>query len=181
MNDGSASMALTDAGHLAMSMSDARAHVDRPELPTDRGDATTLDERPLPAEREEVTVVVTSRTAQQVWFKQWVEDVRELFNLRPNWNGYGERPVHAAAIKRAARILDAMDYDGPSPAVAPRHDGSIQIEWHNGDCSVELIVQPDEAEAWVFRNEDEVTWTVTTTIDAQRLRRAVSDLLGADV
>jgi hypothetical protein len=116
-----------------------------------------------------------------VWFKQWVEDVTELFKLGPNWNGYGERPVRSSAIKRAARILDAMDYDGPSPSVAPRHDGSIQIEWHNGDRSVELIVKPDEAEAWTFRDEDETCWTVTSTIDTLRLRRAVADLLGADV
>lgn len=174
-------MSLTDAGHLAVSMGDTHAYLERPELPTDTG-ATALDGRPWPAEREEITIVVSSRTARRVWFKQWMEDATELFNLPPNWNGYGERPVHASALKRAARILDVMDYDGPPPSVAPRHDGSIQIEWHNGTRSVELIAKSNEAaEAWVFSDDDEGSWIITSTVDALRLRDAVARLLGANV
>jgi len=173
-------MSLTDAGHLAVSMGETHAY-ERPEPPTDTG-AAALDERPWPAEREEITIVVSSRTAQRVWFKQWMEDATGLFNLRPNWNGYGERPVHASALKRAARILDVMDYDGPPPSVAPRHDGSIQIEWHNGPRSVELVVKPnDAAEIRVFSDDDEESWAITSTVDALRLREAVTHLLGANV
>lgn len=124
-------------------------------------------------------IVVSSRTAERVWFKQWMEDATKLFKLPPNWNGYGERPVHASALKRAARILDVMDYDGPPPSVAPRHDGSIQIEWHNGTRSVELIVKPNEAaEAWIFSDDDEDSWAITSTVDALRLRAAVTQITG---
>jgi hypothetical protein len=39
----------------------------------------------------------------------------------------------------------------------------------------------DPAEAWVFSGDDETSWTISSTVDALRLRNAVRHLLGADV
>lgn len=173
-------MSLTDATNPAVSASPPAGHTYPSALPTDTG-VSAADDRPWPAEREEITLEVSSATESRAWFKQWLSDAGALFKLPPNWNGYGERPVHASALKRAARVLDAMDYDGTAPALSPRHDGSVQVEWHVGPSSVELVVHPNgPAEAWVFSENGEETWAVQTTVDALRLGSTVRALLGAD-
>lgn len=172
-------MSLTDSTHPAVSATGTQTDLPDPEPPSDTGVAAP-DDRPWLAQREEITIRVSNATATRAWFKQWLEDADALFALSPNWNGYGERRVHASAIKRAMRILDAMDYDGIGPALSPRHDGSVQVEWHSGPRSVELVVHPNApAEAWVFSGDDETTWLVETSADALRLVTAVRTLVGS--
>lgn len=171
-------MTLTDGYHLVVSADDeAQTGASTRETPSATG-VVTKDDRPWPVERDELTISVTTATSRRAWFQRWMRDAMELFNLPPNWNGYGERPVHALSLKRAARILDAMDFDGPQPAMSPRHDGTVQLEWHNDDSSIELVVAPNaSAEAWTFVGDDEDSWTVETTVDARRVSKAIRDLI----
>lgn len=173
-------MSLADSPHFAVPAFELVEYDDPPAGPSETVIATP-DDRPWPAEREEITIEVSSATASREWFGAWFETALDLFNMLPDWNGSGELPVHAAAIKRAARVLDAMDLIGPGPALTPRHDGSVQLEWHRGQWSVEVVVRPSgHPEAWVFSGDDETTWPVRTASDAIRITEAVSELAGQD-
>lgn len=144
--------------------------------------ATTTDFRPWPVEREELTIQVSVATRRLPWFGGWWKEATELFGLPPNWNGYGERRVHGAAIKRAAIVIDSLQISGPPPHMSPTSDGSVQLEWHAGDSSIEvLIAQQGVPEAVVFNGDDEVAWHVRTTGDASRLADAITALFAATV
>lgn len=146
-------------------------------LPSQRA-FTPADERAWPAEREEISVAVSRNTASRAWFPRWLVAMAELANLPPNWNGNGERQIHSASLKRAAAILSAIDYDGPVPGLAPRHDGTVQIEWHRGDVSIEVVVPPTgPGEAWAFDGEAEESWEATSQRGLHRLRERLGTVL----
>lgn len=93
-------------------------------------------------ERREVTLRVSRRLSERPWFHEVLARFRRLLVLGDNWNGYGERPVHESAVKRAVNVLDAVGAAGPRPDVVPTADGGIQIEWSGAGFEVEVEVPP---------------------------------------
>ena len=100
------------------------------------------DDSPWPVDRHEVTFEVHAATAACAWFQRAVDDLVGLINLGPNWNGYGERPVHPASAKRLVGLLDEMGFRGAPASIVPLPDGGVQAEWHRGEASVEIEVPP---------------------------------------
>jgi hypothetical protein len=131
-----------------------------------------------PREREEVTISVSRETSEQPWFGATMERLQRLVALGPNWNGYGEARPHAASIKRAVAVLDAVAYRGPTPDMVPLADGGVQIEWHIADDSIEIVVPPrGAATVWHFRGDDEACWPLgPDEIGVTRLREALITL-----
>ena len=131
-----------------------------------------------------VTVEVGERLQAAPWCKDFLRLVRALSSLAPNWNGYGERPIHPASLKRAVALLDAMDASQlPAPSIVPVADGSVQIEWHLRTRSVEVEVPPSgDATGFAYNPgnaDDGVEWRVAgQPNDRSGLDRLVQELAG---
>lgn len=111
----------------------------------DRGNtlqSVETGDSPWPVDRHELTFEVHATTASCAWFQRAVDEFVALLNLGPNWNGYGERAVHPASVKRLVRLLDEISFRGLAPSIVPLPDGGVQAEWHRGDASLEIEVPP---------------------------------------
>lgn len=135
---------------------------------------------PWPAERHEATFAVSRATMTSAWFNQVVRRLAALLALAPNWNGYGERTIHPASAKRLVALLDVIAYSGDTPAVVPLSDGSLQLEWHRGDLSLEVEVPPNgPAVGWLSGADQDEEWVITTPEGLQLFRDRVQALLGS--
>lgn len=62
----------------------------------------------------------------------------EKYNVR-NWDGYDAEPITPETLELAQRVFDMMDERGDA---APGGDGSICMEWRDGDDIICLDVGP---------------------------------------
>lgn len=89
------------------------------------------------------------------WWKSIRNKIKELNQLETGWDGYHGTPVKFNAGYFALTILEkcagSIMFE---PDVVPCSDGSIQLEWHYGDESIELRVSDMyEARAWRISND----------------------------
>lgn len=110
------------------------------------------------------------------WYSAVMCQVESLLSLGPDWNGYGERPVHRSAINRAIAILGVIG--GPCPDLAPTWDGGVHIEWYDSGIGVELIVPPVGAVAVVLESGDEVFASPQSWVWAHLKRHLAEDASG---
>lgn len=73
-----------------------------------------------------VNVTAPHRTA--------LEGLRDtlLEATQPGWNGYGARPVTAAAAVRALQFISLFPTTLPPPDVSADANGRLHFEWHPG-------------------------------------------------
>jgi hypothetical protein len=79
-----------------------------------------------------------------------IEKISTFHNLSLNWDSFHSKQIDSNCISRASKILIDLSkwqapHDIPSPFVAPRPDGSIQIEWEQGSRYLELGIVPDSS------------------------------------
>ena len=79
-----------------------------------------------------------------------IDKIYNFQNLSPNWDSFHAKQIDANCISRASKILIDLSewkvpHNIPSPFVAPRSDGSIQIEWEQGSRYLELGIVPDSS------------------------------------
>ena len=96
----------------------------------------------LGPERREITLQLSAALFRQQWFRPTLDRMIEFLSLEENWNGYGERPIHDSAVKRAVDILNEICPNGPGPSVVPTPRGGLQIEWAVGDFEIEVEIPP---------------------------------------
>ena len=60
-----------------------------------------------------------------------------LRTLRPGWNSLGGVPISEAAI-HTAEVISSHD-----PAIVPRSNGGVQLEWHTDGLDLEVVIAPD--------------------------------------
>jgi len=96
----------------------------------------------LGPERREITLQVSAALFRQPWFRPTLDRMLGFLSLGEDWNGYGERPIHESAVKRAVDALNEICPDGPSPCVVPTPDGGVQIEWMTGGFEIEVEIPP---------------------------------------
>ena len=72
------------------------------------------------------------------WLDDLLDDLRDVVALKANWNGCGERSIHASSVKRAVDILNRMQPTISRPHVVPLSSGAVQLEWHGPDLSIEV-------------------------------------------
>jgi hypothetical protein len=74
-------------------------------------------------------------------FLKGVEAVVALLRLPEGWDSYSAKPINLQTAVYAIRLL--ARYVGPQtplPAVVPRIQGAIQLEWHTETVDIEVYI-----------------------------------------
>jgi len=83
-------------------------------------------------------------------FLKCVEGVVDLLGLPPGWNSYSAKPIAARNAVRAIQVLaDLMNAETPPPAVVPRVQGGIQLEWHTKEIDIEVYIDSPEEVSFI--------------------------------
>ncbi len=78
-------------------------------------------------------------------FSKSVEAVAELLNLPKGWNSYAAKPIAPQNAVRAIRLLaEFLQPQTPPPAIVPRVQGGIQLEWHTKSIDIEVYIDSPE-------------------------------------
>ena len=91
-------------------------------------------------------VSVSDATAQlPTWFLPSVKALVDLLNLPAGWNSYSAKRIAPQNAKAALVLLgNLLDFDTPPPAVVPRVQGNIQLEWHTDHIDIEIYIDSPE-------------------------------------
>jgi hypothetical protein len=82
-------------------------------------------------------------------FVKSTEAVVELLKLPAGWNSYAAKVIAPQNAVQAIRFLaDFVGPDTPQPAVVPRVQGGIQIEWHTMDIDIEVYIDAPGKIRW---------------------------------
>jgi hypothetical protein len=74
-------------------------------------------------------------------FLKSAEAVAELLKLPLGWNSYTAKPITLQNALEAIRLLAwLIGPDTPRPAVVPRVQGGIQLEWHTEGVDIEVYI-----------------------------------------
>ncbi|QUS56358.1 hypothetical protein [Pseudovibrio brasiliensis] len=67
--------------------------------------------------------------------------MNELCALEKGWDGYGGQPVSHHRMSFGANLLGSICSENtPTPSLVPGSDGTVQIEWHENFCDIELDI-----------------------------------------
>lgn len=76
--------------------------------------------------------------------------LRNLANLKSNWNGYGGEPIDQDVIDRTEKMLSDLDYQ---PQIFPTGRGTIQIEYFKDDDNlIEIEISNEEIFVYKVQN-----------------------------
>jgi hypothetical protein len=67
--------------------------------------------------------------------------INELLALEPNWDGENAKPVKPHVIADVAETLKRLSQhtdEFREPFLAPTFDGSVQMEWHENNRSLDI-------------------------------------------
>ncbi|MEJ7859995.1 MAG: hypothetical protein WKF90_00015 [Pyrinomonadaceae bacterium] len=102
----------------------------------------TNNSRMNEAQWSSVTAVAVA--ASSSWLRRAQQKLRELSELRDNWDSYGSRPIQQKASETAAELLtETAKFGLPEPQIFPVPGGGLQLEWDNAKCELELGILPD--------------------------------------
>jgi hypothetical protein len=80
--------------------------------------------------------------------KPQISTILQIYALRalpPGWNSYGARPIRHDVISCVADwMLVLLKPSTPAPAVVPRVQGGLQLEWHRSGVDLEIYVDSPE-------------------------------------
>lgn len=86
-------------------------------------------------------IAVYAIRAMSPTFIKSVEAVAELLNLAPGWNSYAAKPIDPQNAVRAIQLLgELLEPQTPPPAIVPRVQGGIQLEWHTDEIDIEVYI-----------------------------------------
>lgn len=83
------------------------------------------------------TKLATSQYFRTVFI---LHKIREIKDLKQNWDSYGAPPIDDGAIAHAHQVLMAMDTDQPF-AIVPMSSGGVQLEWTEDGYRFELSIE----------------------------------------
>ena len=73
-----------------------------------------------------------------------IETMKQLYaltELQAGWNSYEARPIRLDVIRRVVRWVPRLiQATTPEPAVVPRVNGGLQLEWHRNGIDLEIFV-----------------------------------------
>lgn len=73
--------------------------------------------------------------------------LEELYNLKPDWGGYGETAPFPESIRAIKRILQVLS---TPPSICPTYNGGVQAEWHIDGLDIEIEYDVEQGvETWV--------------------------------
>lgn len=124
------------------------SHVSSPDVSAGTGSVFAIPGARMPA-RPQIscglaswTVIVRNPTVQlPTWFLPSVKALVGLLNLPSGWNSYSAKRIVPQIATVALEVLvGLLDFDTPSPAVVPRVQGNIQLEWHADEIDIEIYI-----------------------------------------
>jgi len=126
----------------------------------------------------ELVVEVNAHRPLSTEFLKSIEAVVELLNLPPGWNSYSAKPIGPQIAVRAIRILaELMEPLTPLPAVVPRVQGGIQLEWHTDTLDIEVYIDtPDQVSFFAEHGESGQSVEASLAGQEQTLRAWVQRL-----
>ncbi len=90
------------------------------------------------------------KTSPQVSLAPIFERLKELAQLKADWDSYGAEPVSSVALVAAFELLDAVKerlcrkVREPLPQfIAPLADGGLQLEWSGQQGDIEVEIDPN--------------------------------------
>ncbi|TRX45785.1 hypothetical protein FNH22_31415 [Fulvivirga sp. M361] len=84
--------------------------------------------------------------------------LRNLANLKSNWNGYGGESIDQDVIEKTEKMLSDLDYQ---PQIFPTGRGTIQIEYFkNDDNLIEIEISNEEIFVYKAQNGEEFEGSV---------------------
>ena len=94
------------------------------------------------------TEVESEPALEPIW-----DRLAKIERLEPNWNSYGARPPHPAAVVAARELISAIYRTLAAVAgsravpytVAPLVNGGMQVEWHGPGGEIEAEISPERA------------------------------------
>lgn len=96
-------------------------------------------------ESEPIRLLVSPLRGRQVpiAFRPSADRIEALLSLAPGWNSYSAAAVTPASAKAAITLLaTCLAPCTPVPAVVPRVQGGIQLEWRANGVEIEVYVEP---------------------------------------
>lgn len=94
--------------------------------------------------RQPVTIRVVGPDAslRRGWLASYMEEqINELLELGPGWDGYHADPITSGAVETAVAVVARFSTDlFLPPLIFPLPDGGLQLEWHAGPEAVEIEV-----------------------------------------
>jgi len=92
--------------------------------------------------------IKTLEIKNNYWVDQSTERLKKLINLDYGWDGYQGEPVTSACAFFAGRIIAELYMEGVyPPCIIPGNDGTLQLEWHQSNHSIEIdILAPNNIE-----------------------------------
>jgi hypothetical protein len=123
------------------------------------------------------TVVVEDHAPP--WHGAVADQLNELAELPPDWNGPHTNPPDRRAVEFAIATLDeVMQDDTPAPTVIPANDGSVQLEWHLHDIDLEMLVARSGALEVAYQDmrDPQNSWDITLVRELTPLIRAMAEL-----
>lgn len=70
-----------------------------------------------------------------------IERLYSLTELQSGWNSYGARPIRPDVIRHVVQWIPRLiQSTTPRPAVVPRVNGGLQLEWHCKGVDLEIYV-----------------------------------------
>ena len=67
------------------------------------------------------------------------DTLKQLADLKADWDSYDGLPISPTAIRRAEHLLTHLVSEGtPLPQVFPTSRGGVQFEWKNSSWEVEI-------------------------------------------
>ncbi len=83
--------------------------------------------------------------------------LRELSELKDDWNGFNSREPTSKVLKGARKFLDHYeDQISTSIDICPINDGAIQIECKNGDKYLEITFEDENSGTYLAENSGKI-------------------------
>jgi len=97
--------------------------------------------------------VVNLKDYDRGWKRALESRFDELRNLELNWDGYGGEPLDPKVEQTCKQILSEIHLSEVSaPDLMPGSDGSVQIEWHENKCDLEIHILKSQ-QIFVYFND----------------------------
>ncbi|MFN8575141.1 MAG: hypothetical protein U0132_24015 [Gemmatimonadaceae bacterium] len=117
-------------------------------------------------------------TEPPLWLLRLVERAKALLELPEGWNGHAAAAVPIqAATTMLMMTVQTLTEASPSPTITPLSDGGIQLEWHEPDMEIEVVIDAQGlAHVWYDDSREGVEDEFTESGDFPRFHELAAEL-----
>ncbi len=115
------------------------------------------------------------------WLEQVTNELLDVSRLPLGWDGGSGRSTSIGAVEAAHWLLSRPAFHHwPAPAIVPRSDGSLQIEWHKSTVDLEIEIDGRgrvQLYIWVCDGDEELEYEGSTAGANDAMLAAMDHLL----